>query len=557
MGNWLTTALLRFEIYWFPPRHKYIGGIDIENQRTFVATVAARIAHLPRMTEDRHSKSDDDTDFSDDDECPQMSAAEEQKMFERERQIAFRGRLTIGNQESVDDLREDIDMRCGCGPSTSLFKLCEAREIGAKGRHTLNARNQAALVNRYMPNRRKIVDSLKNTKSFCCQYADNGRQLVVASQDEKIRFYHRAMKPPYHSRFVQFKELQVTACSWSILDVAINDRADLLCYSTWRNAVFLAAMNDREMQNGQNAIWHQIDLGDTEHNVAVFSLKFSDDNRQVVCGSSTYCISLIDVERRIPIQTIDSAHEDDVNSVCFADESSNLIYSGGDDGLVKVWDRRAWNDGDMDPVGVFAGHRDGVTYIDSRRDDRYLLSNAKDQTIKVWDLRHFSSQRGIEGTRQCVQKQDWDYRWHPAPPGLCEPVDGDSSVMTLRGHSVLHTLVRAKFSPERTGHKYIYTGCARGEIVVYDMLTGSVSSRLKGHMSVVRDVDWHPCDNEIASCGWDSKTCVWQYDERAERITAPYDGAQFGDDDSCDENYEKITRTKASTRKRQSPLRKL
>lgn len=39
---------------------------------------------------------------------------------------------------------------------------------------------------------------------------------------------------------------------------------------------------------------------------------------------------------------------------------------------------------------------------------------------------------------------------------------GDCSLATIRGHSVLHTLVRAKFSPDFTGKRYIYSGCARG-----------------------------------------------------------------------------------------------
>lgn len=40
---------------------------------------------------------------------------------------------------------------------------------------------------------------------------------------------------------------------------------------------------------------------------------------------------------------------------------------------------------------------------------------------------------------------------------------GDASVMTYQGHSVLHTLIRSKFSPAfTTGQRYIYTGCATG-----------------------------------------------------------------------------------------------
>lgn len=71
---------------------------------------------------------------------------------------------------------------------------------------------------------------------------------------------------------------------------------------------------------------------------------------------------------------------------------------------LKVWDKRAWSDGDVEPVGVFAGHRDGVTHVDSRQDERYLLSNSKDQTIKVWDLRKFSNMSGVVSWKKC-----WNY----------------------------------------------------------------------------------------------------------------------------------------------------
>ncbi len=45
-------------------------------------------------------------------------------------------------------------------------------------------------------------------------------------------------------------------------------------------------------------------------------------------------------------------------------------------------------------------------------------------------------------------------------------IEGDSSLMTYRGHSVLHTLIRSRFSPEfTTGQRYIYSGCATGAVI--------------------------------------------------------------------------------------------
>lgn len=37
------------------------------------------------------------------------------------------------------------------------------------------------------------------------------------------------------------------------------------------------------------------------------------------------------------------------------------------------------------------GHLEGITFIDSRGDGRYLISNGKDQAIKLWDVRKMSS----------------------------------------------------------------------------------------------------------------------------------------------------------------------
>lgn len=55
----------------------------------------------------------------------------------------------------------------------------------------------------------------------------------------------------------------------------------------------------------------------------------------------------------------------------------------------QVWDRRVLKrDGKKgSPVGVLVGHVEGLTHIDSRGDGRYLITNGKDQCIKLWDMR--------------------------------------------------------------------------------------------------------------------------------------------------------------------------
>lgn len=59
-------------------------------------------------------------------------------------------------------------------------------------------------------------------------------------------------------------------------------------------------------------------------------------------------------------------HQDDANGLAFADDSGHIIYTTGDDGLCKVWDVRCLNAQQPNPVGIFAGHKDGITFVDSK-----------------------------------------------------------------------------------------------------------------------------------------------------------------------------------------------
>lgn len=58
---------------------------------------------------------------------------------------------------------------------------------------------------------------------------------------------------------------------------------------------------------------------------------------------------------------------------------------------------------------------DGITYIDPKGDSRHLITNSKDQSIKLWDIRQFSPATGQANTRQAVLDQNWDYRWQRVP----------------------------------------------------------------------------------------------------------------------------------------------
>lgn len=39
------------------------------------------------------------------------------------------------------------------------------------------------------------------------------------------------------------------------------------------------------------------------------------------------------------------------------------------------------------PAGVLMGHTEGITFVSAKGDGRYIISNGKDQSLRLWDLR--------------------------------------------------------------------------------------------------------------------------------------------------------------------------
>lgn len=98
-------------------------------------------------------------------------------------------------------------------------------------------------------------------------------------------------------------------------------------------------------------------------------------------------------------------------------------------------------------------------------------------------------------------------------------LEGDTSIMTYRGHSVLQTLIRCHFSPSSiTGQRYIYTGCAAGRVISKFFLIPH--EILSSSLRVIRDEILCTifcnfsirCFNGPNSqySGWTQRMCTWR-----------------------------------------------
>lgn len=417
--------------------------------------------------------------------------------------------------------------------SSNIASMIVNRERGMYTYRTFSNRDRCKLGNRYLPNEMKTLFDYGG-KAFCGVYSQNGEYFISACQDRQIRLYRAdkgTLKP--------INQIQARDVGWSVIDVAFSPDCSKFVYSSWSSALHLCSI-DGDSDNQET-----LNLSPNDRRFCIFSVQFSADGRDVLGGANDGCLYVYDREcnqqsLRIP------AHDYDVNTVAFADSTSQILYSGGDDGLAKVWDRRTLSEASPKPVGILAGHMDGITFIDSRGDGRHLISNSKDQSIKLWDVRVFSGSEGQNNTKKAVQDQTWDYRWQEVPRRLYNPkqkLEGDTSIMTYRGHSVLKTLVRCRFSPAvTTGQRYIYTGCGIGRVVIYDALTGKIKRDLQGHSACVRDVSWHPFKQEIISSSWDKTLGHWSYSGKE---------ALDSDNDEADDSV-----FLGESRRKQTPLRR-
>ncbi|XP_047939458.1 LEC14B protein-like isoform X2 [Salvia hispanica] len=389
----------------------------------------------------------------------------------------------------------------------STLKMLAGREANLSGRGRFSLPDCRHVLSRYLPvNGPWIVDQM-STRAYVSQFSADGSLLIAAFQGSQIRIYD--VEREWKVR----KNILARSLRWTITDTSLSPDQRCLVYASMSPVIQIvdAGSSTSESLANITEVHDGLDLSsrdDGGYSFGIFSLQFSTAGQEVVAGSSNGHIHVCDlkakkVSLRIP------AHMSDVNSVCFVDESGHLICSGSDDSFCKVWDRRCFA-GSGKPAGVLMGHLEGITFTDSRRDGRYLISNSKDQSIKLWDLRKMSPNsvcyRGY-------RNYEWDYRWMNYPQRAKDfKHPHDQSVATYKGHSVLRTLIRCYFSPQySTGQKYIYTGSHDSCIYIYDLVSGAQVAKLQHHGSTVRDCSWHPTYPVLVSSSWDGEVVKWEF----------------------------------------------
>ncbi|KAI4865220.1 WD40 repeat-like protein [Hypoxylon rubiginosum] len=426
------------------------------------------------------------------------------------------------------------DIRSPISSRKRLARRILDRELGIGNRASRQI-NQGVMAQSMIPTSDAEMIINYDDNVYSGQFSDDGNFFFACVKDMKVRMYDTSN--PYNWR--HYKTVPFTFGAWTLTDASLSPNNKWLAYTSIQSNVCLAPTDPNDTGDPYMLSLSEHNRGGWRGGFGIFSIRFSGDGRELVAGTNAHSIVVYDIESRRVLHTIEG-HDDDVNAVCFADKSSpHILYSGSDDATIKVWDRRSMGDGRE--AGAFVGHIEGLTYLDSKNDGRYLLSNGKDQSMKLWDLKMMHTTARFEelNPRQHTRYSEFDYRWGRFDDADWFAHPHDNSLVTFRGHKVLRTLIRCHFSPPgSTDSRYVYTGSHDGKVYVYNMdaTIASVIDVKKtttegnprggssggaggggrgfydgrgfpGWSTIVRDASWHPTAPFIAASslnGWDN-----------------------------------------------------
>lgn len=116
-------------------------------------------------------------------------------------------------------------------------------------------------------------------------------------------------------------------------------------------------------------------------------------------------------------------------------------------------------------------------------DGSYLLSNSRDNTVRVWDAKAFSTRQN-----RCLK------------------------IFQGAMHNADNNLIRSSWSPNGS---MVASGSTDRCVYVWDTTSKKILYKLPGHKGVVNQVVFHPTQPIILSCGTDKNVYLGEITNEA------------------------------------------
>lgn len=185
----------------------------------------------------------------------------------------------------------------------------------------------------------------------------------------------------------------------------------------------------------------------------------------VVTGSDDSTVKVWDARHRNCNKTINTKFP--VTAACFGGRDDTVI-AGGLDNTIHVYDLR----NSAAELFTLSGHTDTVTGIRLSPDGTQLLSNAMDNTVRIWDVQPYCATERLQ------------------------------KVFVGAFHNFEKNLIKCAWSPDG---RRIGCGSADRNVYVWDVTTRNLLYALPGHKGSVNEVDFHPKEPIVLSASSDQR----------------------------------------------------
>jgi Prp8 binding protein len=202
-----------------------------------------------------------------------------------------------------------------------------------------------------------------------------------------------------------------------------------------------------------------------EHSAIVNDLAVcaSDPSLFATCSDDGFAY-LWDLRTKAPTASVPSPYQ--ILSLDYSKDAS-MIYIAGIDNNVYGYDARK----SEDALVTLSGHREAVTSAKLSPDNSYLLTYSRDNTVRVWDAKPFSTRKN-----RCLK------------------------IFVGASHDAENHLLRASWAPDGSR---VAAGSVDRCVYVWDTTSKQILYKLPGHKGVVNSVEFHPTQPVILSTGAD------------------------------------------------------
>ena len=269
----------------------------------------------------------------------------------------------------------------------------------------------------------------------------DGNTLVSGSKDETIRFWDLDKKECSKTMVIE---------NTSVKRVSYNNSGDKLLISIYGRFAVIDIKSGKKKLSGKKSHTAFVETSTFSEDESLILTSSWRDNTISVWKSSNFK-KLIDLKE---VYWIDNA---------IFNKKANLVYSGGHDNLVKVWDITTGN-----MIFSLAGHDDWVYDVKLSPDEKMIYSGGFDGVVKIWDL------------------------------------NSRKNIASLKGHK--EGIVCIDVSPDG---KYLVSGGVDKELIIWNLETQKEAKRIMAHDEIIMDVKFSKDAKVLYSCSIDKTIKAW------------------------------------------------